>query len=389
MSSKPKNLGLHCSIFKNLVNNNRIYVDKTHIIYDLITALDNEHFYFVSRPRRFGKSLFISTLKEIFSGNKELFNEYWIGKNSDYAWPQHPVIQLDFGGISHKTAADLTQSLYNTINEIANDHNILLPYLSLEDALKFLVKELSKTNKVVLLIDEYDKPIVNHIDNIALAEDNRKVLNSFYTAVKSLEQHWRAIFITGVSKFARTSLFSGLNNLKELTFDPIAAELFGYTHKELLTYFYSQIDTLAQRTGKTKQETLDNLKLWYDGYRFCDDMNKNPMYNPLSIVACLDNKKFANYWFDTGNPGFLIPLLRLKGANLELPSIIKVSTDSFNAFDVKDTPVVAILFQTGYLSIADYNDETELFTLDYPNREVRESLKSQKKHQVEETLILY
>ncbi|MCX5925475.1 MAG: AAA family ATPase, partial [Candidatus Dependentiae bacterium] len=230
-------------------------------------ARNQKHFYFVSRPRRFGKSLFISTLKAIFSGKKELFNEYWIGKNSSYDWPKHPVIHLDFGGIAHKTATDLMQSLYNTINEVATDHGIILPYLTVEDGLKFLVKELSKINKVVLLIDEYDKPMVDHIGNLPIAEDNREVLNSFYTTVKSLEVYWRAIFITGVSKFTKTSLFSGLNNLQEISMDPIAAELFGYTHEELITYFPTYIDSLAEHLGITRQATLDSMKEWYDGYR--------------------------------------------------------------------------------------------------------------------------
>ncbi len=376
MNNTPKQLGLNVSIFENFVKKNRIYIDKTKIIYDLITAQDNEHFYFVSRPRRFGKSLFISTLKEIFSGRRELFDEYWIGKHSNYDWPRYHIIHLDFGGIAHGTAEDLKQSLYNSLKELAREHNITLAYTTIEDALKFIVKELSKQHQVVLLIDEYDKPLVDHVDNLPLAEENRKILSSFYTTVKSLEAHWRAIFITGVSKFARTSLFSGLNNLKELTFDPIAAELFGYTYEELITYLLPRIDDLAKHLGKTREETLANMKLWYNGYRFSKDMQKSQMYNPLSVIACLNDKEFSNIWFNTGSPGFLIPLLRLKGTSLEIPDVIKATIGSFNAFDIKNIPVVALLLQTGYLTIVDYDASTEVFTLDYPNREVRESFKN-------------
>ena len=196
---------------------------------------------------------------------------------------------------------------------IAQEYKVTLPHATIGSAFKLLVMELSKKSKVVLLIDEYDKPLVDHIGNPSLIEENRKILNSFYTTVKSLDVYWRAIFITGVSKFSKTSLFSGLNNLKDLTFDPIAAELFGYTHEDLITYFSSDIDNLAHHLGKTREEILEDMKTWYDGYRFSKDMQKPLMYNPLSVVACLDSKEFANYWFNTGNPGFLIALLRLKG----------------------------------------------------------------------------
>ncbi|MCX5925579.1 MAG: AAA family ATPase [Candidatus Dependentiae bacterium] len=375
MNNKPKNLGLNCSIFEDFITNNRIYVDKTKIIYDLITSSNNAHFYFVSRPRRFGKSLFISTLKVLFSAKKELFGEYWIGKHSNYDWPKHPVIHLDFGGIAHKTADALTQSLYNSIDEIAKENGIQLPYFTIEDGLRFLVKELSKKNKVVLLIDEYDKPLVDHINKGSRIEENREILNNFYTTIKSLEEYWRAIFITGVSKFARTSLFSGLNNLQELSMDPIAAELFGYTHEELVTYFPTYIDDLAEHLGLSRQATLDAMKEWYDGYRFSKDMKKQQMYSPLSVIACLYSKEFANYWFNTGNPGFLIALLRLNGIDLEIHDTIQLSIKSLNAIDIQNIPLFPLLFQTGYLTIVDYNAQTEIFTLDYPNKEIRESFK--------------
>ena len=201
------------------------------------------------------------------------------------------------------------------------------------------------------------------------------MLNSFYTTVKSLEQYWRAIFITGVSKFTKTSLFSGLNNLQELSMDPIAAELFGYTHEELVTYFPTYIDNLAEHLGITRQATLDSMKEWYDGYRFCDDMQKPQMYSPLSVIACLNAKKFANYWFNTGNPGFLIALLRLKGLSLEVHEPIKIPLYGFNALDIQNIPLLTLLVQTGYLTIVNYDASTEIFILDYPNKEIRESFR--------------
>jgi len=373
---KPRYLGLNRSDFESLIKKDCIYIDKTKIIYELITKPGIQQFYFISRPRRFGKSLFISTLKSIFSGDKELFTQYWIGKETDYDWPKHPIIHLDFGGIGHLSPEQLEQSLYNHIHALAHTYGITLPYSIIADSFIFLVQELSKQNKVVLLIDEYDKPLVDHIDNLVIAEKNRKILNNFYTAVKSLEAHWRAIFITGVSKFTKTSLFSGLNNIKELTFDSRTAELFGYTYHDLITYLDEPINNFAQKLDLTTEQTLEKMRLWYDGYRFCDDMQKAQMYNPLSIIACLDDKRFSNYWFDTGTPGFLIPLLRTKSEALEIPETIQVPVSSFNAFDIKDISLYALLVQTGYLTIVNYDPETQFFTLDYPNREVRESFKN-------------
>jgi len=377
MNVKPKHLGFNCSDFESFVTGNHIYVDKTKIIYELITASDRAHFYFVSRPRRFGKSLFISTLKEIYAGRKELFAEYWIGKHSDYEWPKHPVIHLDFSGIDHSSVEEFKTSLCFNLQIIATQYGIQhIGGTNPGDMLRALVIELSKQGKVVLLVDEYDKPLVHHLDNLPLAEECRKILSNFYTTVKSLSSNWHAIFITGVSKFAKTSLFSGLNNLKELSFDSRAAELFGYTYADLSTYFSTYIDTLAIQMEQTKEETLAQMKEWYNGYRFCDDMQKPQMYNPFSVTACLDDMKFANYWFNTGNPGFLIQLLRKRGLGLELPdTLIQASFHSLNALDINNIPLYTLLAQTGYLTIVDYDTSSATFMLDYPNREVRESFK--------------
>ncbi|HEV2601401.1 MAG TPA: AAA family ATPase [Candidatus Babeliales bacterium] len=376
MTNQPKRMGIHYSIFENFVKENRIYVDKTKHIYNLITAPEYNHFYFVSRPRRFGKSLFISTLKAIFLGKKELFNEYWIGKNGNYEWQTHPIIHLDFGGIVHKLPEQFEQNFCLALRSIAKQYGAdELEGTNPGRLLQDLVQKIAIHGKIVLLIDEYDKPIVDHIDNLQIAEENRKILGSFYTTVKSLEADWRAIFITGVSKFSKTSLFSGLNNLTELSLDPIAAELFGYTEQELITYYSPQIDALAHHIGKTREVVLTDLKNWYDGYRFCDDFTKPQMYNPLSVTTCLANKKFANYWFNTGSPGFLIALLRKKGISLELNEPIEMPMSGLESIDINNIPLYTLLLQTGYLTIVDYDPSVEAFTLNYPNQEVRKSFK--------------
>lgn len=376
MNNKPQNLGLNCSVFEDFITGNCIYVDKTKIIHSLITTLDRKHFYFVSRPRRFGKSLFLSTLQAIFSGKKELFSSYWIGKHGDYEWSHHPVIFIDFGAIAHGDGHIFKKDLGRVLDGIAQRYGVVLAQDDEpERKLVTLVEALHTNERVVLLIDEYDKPLIDHLDNKTLAEENRKILNSFYTTVKSLESHWRAIFITGVSKFSKTSLFSGLNNLKELSFDPRAAELFGYTYDELVVYFSAHIDGFARHLDKTREEVLDSMKIWYNGYRFSKDMKMAQMYSPLSIVACLDDKEFANYWFNTGSPGFLIALLRLKGIGLEIRDVIKIPFKLLNVIDINTIPLFALLVQTGYLTIVEYDPVTEVAILDYPNREVRESFK--------------
>lgn len=374
MENKPKQLGLNCSVFERFVTENRIYVDKTQHIYNLITARNRSHFYFISRPRRFGKSLFISTLKSIFLGKKELFNEYWIGKHSDYEWSTHPVIHLDFGEIARGDVSIFKKDLGRSLDDIAEQFGITI--VSTDEPqrkLSHIVKKLREQNTVVLLVDEYDKPLLGNITNLESVEEIKAVLSDFYTAVKSLEEYWRAIVITGVTKFARTSLFSGLNNLDELSFEPEVAELFGYTREELVTYFSAEIDALAVRENKTREQILDDLRMWYGGYRFCDDMQKPPMYNPLSVTECLESKRFSNYWFRTGTPSFLIALLRLRRISLEMLDGIVVSRRIFDAFEITDIPLFTALIHAGYLTIVGDGPAPELFVLDYPNREVRES----------------
>ncbi|MCX5925628.1 MAG: AAA family ATPase [Candidatus Dependentiae bacterium] len=377
MNNQPKQLGLNCSIFEDFVTENRIYVDKTQHIYNLITARNQKHFYFIFRPRRFGKSLFISTLKAIFAGKKELFNEYWIGKSSSYDWPQHPVIHLDFGHIAHRIPEQFEQNLCAELQNIAQQYSVeklkpMSPGMMLQD----LVRKVAVKGKIVLLVDEYDKPMMDNMDDLSIAAENLKILNSFYAVVKSLEQYWRAIFITGVSKFANNSLFSGLNNLQELSMHPIAAELFGYTHEELVAYFPTYIDDLAKPLGLSRQEALDTMKEWYGGYRFCDDMRKPQMYSPLSVIACLKAKEFANYWCNGGNQEFLIALLRAKGMSLATNEHIEIRLYGFNALDIEDIPLLTLLMQTGYLTIVNYDPEMNTVTLDYPNKEIRESFKN-------------
>lgn len=361
-----KRLATDVSTFSTMINDNYLYVDKTQIIHQLISR---RRLYFLSRPRRFGKSLLISTLKELFSGNKELFKDTWI-HTSSYAWTKYPVIHLDFSSLTITSAEKFEISLAFSIDLISQTYGIdtsSLPQANLK--LKSLVTELSKENKVAILIDEYDYALLKNLNNTQEAEAIQKIMHNFFTTIKSLDAYVHAIFITGVTKFAKTSVFSGMNNLNDLTLSPEAATLLGYTHDEIINYFEPYIADYAQYNGKTSQAALIEIKEWYNGYRFSESPEK--VYNPFSIVHCLDKQKLANYWLETGTPSFLVDLLK-KQKN-EIPDIEThmVSGDWLGKFDLDDIPLVALLFQAGYITIAEYDKETNTYKLTYPNNEVR------------------
>lgn len=367
----PKKLPIDVSTFSIMIEKNYLYIDKTKIIYDLI---EGGRFYFLSRPRRFGKSLLLSTLQEIFSGNKKLFTDLWIGKHTNYNWPIHPVIYLNFSELSIKDLAKFTTSLSWKLDSIGQEYGIDLsdaPFPELK--IQKLVKTLFKKNSVVILIDEYDYPLINNLDNIKIASEIRKELKNFFSAIKSLDAYLRAIYITGVTKFSKTSIFSGLNNLNDLTTDPRAATLLGYTQSELNEYFKTPIEKLAKSLSLKTDEIKSKLKEYYNGYRFSD--NEMRVYNPFSILYCLQKQKLENYWFGSGTPGFLIELLKNQYEDLENLEEAQLTSTSLGTFDIESLPLITVLFQTGYLTINTYDPAKNKYTLTYPNEEVRESFK--------------
>lgn len=374
-----KNLAVDISNFADRIKKQCIYVDKTQGIYDLFKG--NDRLYFLSRPRRFGKSLFISTLKELFAGNKYLFKDLWI-HSSDWQWKKYPIIHLDFSGIAHKTPEQLEENLSWELKRIAKIYTIDLSDVpSLEAQLKTLIIELSKINQVVLLIDEYDKPILDHIHNPEMANAQREVLKSFYDPLKALdaEGYLRGLFITGVTKFSKTSLFSGLNNLNDITHKSISATLLGYTAEEIERNFADHIPLLAQEYHLTEEEIKRKIEHWYNGYRFSD--KKVKVYNPFSVHYCLHDRKFNNYWIESGTPTFLIKLLKQQYEVVLGDRPIEISQQGVSTFDIESIPLIPLLFQAGYLTIIDSQttliDDDSYFTyiLDFPNNEVRGAFK--------------
>lgn len=368
-----KKLPIFVSNFEEMITGNYLYIDKTQFIYPLVKE---KGYYFLSRPRRFGKSLFISTLKELFLGNKKLFENLLIASSS-YEWVKYPIIYLDFGTIDHGTAEELKIALSWKLKTIAQGYNINIDNApTLGSMLDLLVVELSKKNKVVILIDEYDKPMLDHLHNIKEAQKQQAVLHSFYATIKGLDAYIRAIFITGVTKFAKTSVFSGMNNLNDISLKPEACQLLGYTEHEILEYFHDYLIAFAQKTNTTTSETLIKLQQWYNGYRFCEADIK--VYNPFSVLYCLNDFNFNNYWFKSGTPSFLIHVMRKKiveASEIEKNSIIsKQALD--RTFEITDIPLLPLLYETGYLTVKSFNETLQQFTLGYPNAEVRESFRS-------------
>lgn len=367
-----KQLPIGVQTFEIMINDSFIYVDKTEHIHKIITK---GRYYFLARPRRFGKSLLVSTLKEIFLGNKALFKGLWIYK-STYDWDEHPVIHLDFSQLAHKSPEALEADLSWSLDSIAEDYDIDVSSTpSIQTKLKKLVKSLAKRYRplrVAILIDEYDYPILSNVHIIDLAKKHQEILRSFYATIKSLDAYLDFVFLTGVSKFSRTSIFSGLNNLKDITNTAQGASLLGYTQQELEYYFKDHINSIAKEHRIASTSIIDQMRTWYNGYRFSRETIN--VYNPYSVLLYLDSGIIENYWFDTGTPSFLINILRQKYDSLRNVERGKVSVSSLGTFNIENMPLITLLFQTGYLTIKDYNFKTRKYALGVPNKEVELSL---------------
>ena len=356
--------------FRTLREDNCIYVDKTQHIYNLVTQ---GKAYFLSRPRRFGKSLLLSTMKELFLGNKALFDDLWIADKWD--WTQKsPVVLISFLSVSYEKQgleAGILQYLLEIFekNQIVpvNTNNIKSLFLE-------LIKKLDeKHGKVVILIDEYDKAILDYLEHHKMAEAkaNQEVLALFYGALKDAEPHIRLLFITGISKFTKVSLFSKLNNLDDLTIDPNYATLTGYTQQELEHYFAAYLEeAFVLFPHHTRQELLDKIRLWYNGYSWD---GKNTVYNPFGTLLFLSKKDFQGYWFQSGTPTFFSK--KMLEQDFFYLENIETDTSFLDQYSLDNLELTSLLFQTGYLTIKEKLEDGEL-VLSYPNKEVRLALYS-------------
>ena len=377
-----KNITSSVYTFDALIQGNFLYVDKTEYIWQLIKPA--MAMYFLSRPRRFGKSLTLSTLKAVFEGKKELFKGLAI-YDKPYDWKPHPVIHLSFADYNMVSNAkeELPGYLMTKVRRAAQEHSITLPDDTPANCFGYLIDEIYKKSQVVILVDEYDKPILNNITSPDAGEI-LKCLKGFYSVLKDRNQQERLLFVTGVSKFCHVSLFSDLNNLTDITMDARYATMLGYTQEELETYFADRIEQAAGQLNMPKDQLLLKIKAWYDGFRF--EENAESVYNPVSLAKFFESGgKFSNYWFQTGTPSFLLELIMKSKLDYSEMFTEPVSESFFNAFEITRLKPTVLLFQTGYLTIRKYVDEKIPYTdqtirqyyLGFPNLEVERSFNEQ------------
>ena len=363
-----KRLPIGIQTFRDIVQNDYLYVDKTEKIFDLVN--NPKGVYFLSRPRRFGKSLLISTLNEIFEGNKELFNNQWI-YNADYAWEKHPVVRIDFSRKKAENKDDLKGFILHQLNNIAGKYGISLERDQYDEAFDELLAKLSGINKVVVLIDEYDKPIIDNIENKELAIELREILKGFYTIIKACDEYIRFVLLTGVSKFSKAGVFSGLNNLEDISMDARYSSLLGITKKEMEESFKDHIDQFSKSEGVSKPELIKKITYWYDG--FCFSRSCEKVFNPFSALLLFKKLCFGNYWFESATPSFLIKLMKEKNFDIKRLKEMEVREESLGAYELENLAVLPLLFQTGYLTIKEYDKTFMTYILGYPNFEVENS----------------
>ncbi len=374
--------------FSDLRKYDCLYVDKTSYIHRLLMKPKGQ--FFCARPRRFGKSLAVSTIEAIFKGKRELFEGLYLAR-TDYDWPVHPVIHVDFGRYDNSTVKLMESGLQRALRYTAEEYGISAEGGSAADMLDDIIRKLYKKYDcgVVLLIDEYDKPIIGHVEDAGDAEVFRAALESFYQTIKGAEPLLRFVFLTGVTKFAKVSIFSKLNNLTDISMHRNYAAMFGYTQTELEENFSEHLAQVVRegtrdRWGRVMdmQGLLDQLRYWYDG--FCFAVAAETVYNPVSIGQFFYSEgQFANYWFETGTPTFLLKLLVRKRMFLTDMVEASLSADSLATFNLTDLAgrevsaerVVQLLFQTGYLTLDSLLEMGGLrsFSLRFPNEEVRSS----------------
>ena len=364
-----KKLPVGVQSFGKMIRQEYIYVDKTQYIYNMLSS--GSQYYFLSRPRRFGKSLLISTLKELFRGNRELFEGLWIYDKVD--WASYPVIHIDFSNLNYETPDQLKNSLSRMLDRCAEEYDVSIDEDS-DYKLKFaeLIRKLSTINPVVILVDEYDKPIIDMVDRKHVALINRDILRNFYSTIKGSDEYLRFAFLTGVSKFSRVSVFSGLNNLRDITLSKDFSTLLGYSQEELHIHFQEQIQAASDQLNTPPAELMKTIAGWYNGYSWD---GKNYVYNPFSMLNFFQEFRFDNYWFSSGTPSMLVKLIAEN--NISIPTLEDMVANStvLDSFDIENMEVASLLFQTGYLTIKNTSGppDNRLFHLSFPNREVKES----------------
>jgi len=357
-----KTLPLAITTFSEIRNRDHLYVDKTEQIHQLT---ESGKYYFLSRPRRFGKTLLLDTMSSLFQSEKELFAGLYIYQRWDWK-NSYPVITIDLNRGDFSSGEKITKSIITILKH--NQKSLDISCEEREDIPGCFNEIIERAyekhqQQVVILIDEYDKPILDNITNRELATEARTILKSLYSTIKSNDRYLKFVFLTGVSKFSKMNLFSGLNNLMDITINPDYATICGYTHQDIKTTFGEHL----------KDVDLEELKEWYNGYNYLGD----PVYNPYDILLFIANShEYANYWWGTGNPGFLIEKLKAQNYNIPQLEEIEVTAEILDTFDIEKIDLIALLWQTGYITFKErvkrYNQT--LYRMQIPNREIEISL---------------
>ena len=354
--------------FEKLREDEWVYVDKTRQVYELVQG---GSCYFLSRPRRFGKSLLLSTLEAYFQGKKHLFEGLAI-ENLEKEWTVHPVLHLDLNAKPFTKLQDLYDLLNAQLYLYEQEYESVAIDTSIEGRFRALIRaaKLKTGRNVVVLVDEYDKPMLQAIGNEELQTEFRNALKAFYGVLKSADGDLRFAMLTGVTRFSKVSVFSDLNNLEDISMMPQYHDICGISEKELHATFDAEVGKLAQANGQTKEEAYLELKRRYDGYHFCGDTQG--LYNPFSLLLALKNMCYGSYWFSTGTPTYLVELMKEVNLNPADLTGYEAGASELDCIQAKVDNPIAVLYQSGYLTIKGYDKDVRLYSLDFPNEEVKE-----------------
>lgn len=365
-----KKLPIGVQDFESLVNDNYLYVDKTAAMYQLTSS---GRYYFLSRPRRFGKSLLLSTIKAYFLGKRHLFKGLAV-EQLENDWAAYPVLHLDLNTGSYGSYEGLCDVLSYHFSEWERQYGVERITDDLSLRFRNLITSISRQtgSRVVILVDEYDKPLLYALDDEALQERFRQLLKAVYSVLKTCDEYIKFAFLTGVTKFSRVSIFSDLNNLQDISLDERYAAICGITSQEIKGVLMPYVEAFAKKEGLSKEKMLDSLREMYDGYHFSKELSVD-IYNPFSLLNALDKQSMDNYWFESGTPSFLLTMLQNYNYHLQDFSEAEIVAQSLSGKENIANEPTALFYQTGYLTIKGFDKEFGNYRLGFPNREVERS----------------
>ena len=370
METMPRRYPLGIQTFSEIIEGDYYYVDKTADIHRMTSTYK---YVFLSRPRRFGKSLLVSTLASYFRGGKDLFKGLAM-ERLEKQWKKHPVIHLSLASVKEIEPEKIEESLSNRLRNIENQFGIERKSKGLGDRLNDIILQATEKygEKAVVVLDEYDAPLLNVLHDEQRLAQVRQLMRTLYAPLKDCDPYLRFVFITGISKFSQLSIFSEINNLKVISMMPEYATLCGFTQQEIEDNFPDGINRLAEKEGLTVGQTLDKLRQTYDGYHFAAD--SPGVYNPYSIINALSDGTFDNYWFSTGTPSFLVEMLRKFHTDISRIDGSEAEVAEFDAPTENMKSILPLFYQSGYITIKHFDRKAKLFTLGFPNKEVKTGL---------------